>query len=73
MADTAGVTGPEPPPERPSLAATHPPLSRRGNEILKDIMRITSIPIDEEEGVRTILEGLGGFLGKVGDFVRDTL
>jgi hypothetical protein len=35
-------------------------------------MSITSLPIDEE-GWSSIMDGLGGFLNKVGDFVRDTL
>ena len=74
MAYTAptGVAGAEPPPERPSLAATHPQLFSRGNDILQSIMQIMSIT-PTEEGIGAIVEGLPGFLDKVGDFVRDTL
>jgi hypothetical protein len=74
MAYTAptGVAGAEPPPERPSLAATHPQLFSRGNDILQSIMQIMSIT-PTEEGISAIVEGLPGFLDKVGDFVRDTL
>ena len=68
----AGVTGPKPPPERPSLAATHPQLFRQGNDILQSIMQIMSIT-PTEEGIGAIVDGLPGFLDKVGDFVRDTL
>src|SRR5712672_2021227 len=67
-----GVAGAEPPPERPSLAATHPQLFSRGNDILQSIMQIMSIT-PTEEGISAIVEGLPGFLDKVGDFVRDTL
>ena len=67
-----GVAGAEPPPERPSLAATHPQLFRQGNDILQSIMQIMSIT-PTEEGITAIVEGLPGFLDKVGDFVRDTL
>ena len=74
MAYTApiGVAGAEPPPERPSLAATHPQLFRQGNDILQSIMQIMSITLTEE-GITAIVEGLPGFLDKVGDYVRDTL
>ena len=74
MAYTApiGVAGAELPPERPSLAATHPQLFSRGNDILQSIMQIMSITLTEE-GITAIVEGLPGFLDKVGDFVRDTL
>ena len=67
-----GVAGAELPPERPSLAATHPQLFSRGNDILQSIMQIMSIT-PTEEGISAIVEGLPGFLDKVGDFVRDTL
>jgi hypothetical protein len=67
----AGVTSAEPPPERPSLAATHPQLFRQGNDILQLIMQIMSI-IPTEEGIGAIVDGLPGFLDKVDDFVRDT-
>jgi hypothetical protein len=67
-----GVAGVEPPLERPSLAATHLQLFSRGNNILQSIMQIMSITLTEE-GISAIVEGLPGFLDKVGDFVRDTL
>jgi hypothetical protein len=72
VAASIGVAGPEPLLERPSLAATHPQLCRQGTDILKDIMNITSLLMDEE-GWSSIMDGLGGFLNKVGDFVQDTL
>jgi hypothetical protein len=68
----AGVAGAEPPPERPSLAATHPQLFPQGNDILQSIMQIMSIT-PTEEGISAIVEGLSRFLDTVGDFVRDTL
>ena len=55
-----GVTGAEPPPERPSLAATHPQLFRQGNDILQSIMQIMSIT-PTEEGITAIVEGLPRF------------
>ena len=66
------VASAEPPPERPSLAATHPQLFSRGNNILQSIMQIMSITLTEE-GITVIIEGLPGFLDKVGDYVQDTL
>jgi hypothetical protein len=69
---SCGAAGPEPPPERPSLAATHPEISRRGNDILRDITQIMAIEPDTE-GIATLVEGLPGFFDKVSDFVRDTL
>jgi hypothetical protein len=67
--------GPEPPPERPTLAATHPQLFSQGQAILailQSILQITSIPIDED-GISALMDGLPGFLDKADDFVRDTL
>jgi hypothetical protein len=68
----AGVTSVEPPPERLSLAVTHPQLFRQGNNILQSIIQIMSITLTEE-GITAIVEGLLGFLDKVGDFIQDTL
>ena len=67
-----GVAGAEPPPERPSLAATYLQLFSRGNNILQSIIQIISIT-PTEEGITAIVEGLPGFLDKVGDYVQDTL
>jgi hypothetical protein len=72
MSASIAVASPEPPPGRPSLAATHPNLFRQGTDILQDIMHISSLRIDEE-GINTIVEGLEGFLSKVVEFVRDPL
>jgi hypothetical protein len=47
-------------------------LFRQGNDILQSIIQIISIT-PTEEGITVIIEGLPGFLDKVGDFVRDTL
>src|SRR5260370_2124173 len=67
-----GVAGAELPPERPSLAATHLQVVSRGNNILQSIMQIMSItPTGEVFG--GLVQGLAGFRGKVGGFVRDTL
>ena len=66
------ITSIEPPLERPSLAVTHLQLFSRGNNILQSIIQIMSI-IPTEEGITTIVEGLPGFLDKVGDYVQDTL
>jgi hypothetical protein len=67
-----GIAGTEPPPERPSLAATYLQLFRQGNDILQSIMQIMSIVLTEE-GITVIVEGLPGFLDKVGDYIQDTL
>ena len=66
------IASAEPPPERPSLATTHLQLFRQGNDILQSIMQIMLITLTEE-GITVIVEGLPGFLDKVGDYVRDTL
>jgi hypothetical protein len=47
-------------------------LFRQGNDILQSIIQIISIT-PTEEGITVIIEGLPGFLDKVGDFVRGTL
>jgi hypothetical protein len=67
-----GIASTEPPPERPSLAVTHLQLFRQGNDILQSIIQIMSITLTEE-GITAIVEGLPGFLDKVGDYVQDTL
>jgi hypothetical protein len=67
-----GITGVEPPLERPSLAVTHLQLFCQGNDILQSIIQIILI-VPTEEGITVIIEGLPGFLDKVGDYIQDTL
>lgn len=41
MAST-GVQGPELPPSRPTVAATHPQFSRQGQQLIVDITNLTT-------------------------------
>jgi hypothetical protein len=66
-----GIAGAEPLLERLSLATTYLQLFRQGNDILQSIIQIISIT-PTEEGITVIVEGLPGFLDKVGDYVQDT-
>ena len=74
MSSVAGRAGPELPPSRPTLAATHPEIASQGQAIIEEIMKLSNPDNSWREGhCQGLLDRLPGLFDAVSNFVGATL